>query len=425
MKSKSILTHFWKAVLGISFIHGLASAAQAQNTVTISRPTNTMYYEHDRTNCVHIHNTTSTYNANGWLLSSVNTDPVTNQNLTKTKYAINSLDKVDSITDYLWQNNAWKISNQSSFLRTYNAANKVTEFITQFTVNGTLKNDRKINYVYNAAGKVIEETNWRWLNNTWENDSRTTLTYTNGILTERLVESYNKNSSTWIPAFKYTYAGWHATGGHHTSFVLQNYQAATGWKNMTRSTITIGQNGSYEEIQEGFQNGNWQYSTRTNYTYDSQGNTTDFLMEDYINGTWRMVWIDKQIFTYSPQNDMLEKIWQGQDSTYGPKRDQTKEVYSNFQYFTRTLGTPEIQKTALALKVYPNPATDKIQIELTETKPQALTATVSDITGKTWQTKTFKPSEVKQLNIETLPKGIYMLQLQTETGSTVKRIVKQ
>ena len=36
-----------------------------------------------------------------------------------------------------------------------------------------------------------------------------------------------------------------------------------------------------------------------------------------------------------------------------------------------------------------------------------------------------RDDETAKLNVETLPSGVYLLQMQTENASTVKRIVKQ
>ena len=97
-------------------------------------------------------------------------------------------------------------------------------------------------------------------------------------------------------------------------------------------------------------------------------------------------------------------------------KDRYKTVYSNFQYFGQA---PEKVITA-----YPNPTEGILNIGL-ENEEEALQVNVFDLTGKTRLNKSFTSTETKQLNIEALPKGIYLLQLQTEAGSTVKRIVKQ
>jgi hypothetical protein len=121
--------------------------------------------------------------------------------------------------------------------------------------------------------------------------------------------------------------------------------------------------------------------------------------------------------------DITQRIFQDSwSSATGTLTDRVKEVYSNFQTFNIAGVKDLLPETAV--NVYPNPAIDQIQIQITENKG-AFTATVADVTGKTWLTKTFQSGQENAVNIEALPKGVYLLQLQTENGTVVKRIVKQ
>src|SRR5688572_441532 len=422
MKRKYTLLNLWNAILGFTAINFFAAnETQAQSTITYSEPGNSSYYEYQGNSWVHQYDIAYTYNSKGSLTQRIHTAPGTNQNLTKSVYTLDSLENPTSILNYNWQNNSWSPVGGTTYLRTYNTAGKVTELIEQ---RGNV-NYRKDTFVYDLTGNLTQWTNQFWRNNSWQNNGRETYSNVNGIRTESIHEGCPPNGMAWVLLSKQIYAGWHKLNEQFTSMIRQTPDGNGNWINQTKTTVNPGPNGGYEEIIEKFNNGTWTNADRFNRVHDSQKNLTEISAETYRNNTWRLVWLDKQIFTYNSQFDILERMVQSQDSTSGGLHNNYKFTYSNFQYFTRLLGTSENQKMPLALNIFPNPASDKIQIQLVESKPQALTVSIKDVTGKTWQTTTFRASEAKQLNIEALPKGIYLLQLQTETGSTVKRIVKQ
>jgi hypothetical protein len=88
------------------------------------------------------------------------------------------------------------------------------------------------------------------------------------------------------------------------------------------------------------------------------------------------------------------------------------------------LAVPEKLNRESEFSLFPNPAREMLHISFPENK-ERFTASITDVTGKTLLTKTFKGRSTHHLNLEALPQGIYFLQLQTEAGSTIKRIVKQ
>jgi hypothetical protein len=423
MKKRSLLKKLSGAAISLILLSGLLSLETTAQS-TISRPGKSMNYIHNRINWIHTSNTDYTYNNDGELISSVKTDPVTNQNISKTEVILDSLNRIMLASGYLWQNNSWVVNFKDNHICTYNAANQVTEFIYQRWKNGALENEHKFNSVYDTAGNLVATTHFEWVNNTWETIDRTLSTYVNGVQTESIKEVYSKNTNSWRPTFKETYGGWQRPG-MWSSLVLQTYNATTGWVNFRRYTNTMGQNGGYETLAEAFQNGIWVYDTRQTMIYDVRGDHTDYLAETFVNGTWRMDWTNKYIYTYNSHNDLLQKVYQSPDINSGPIRDQTKDVYSNFQYFTRTLGTPEARQAGLALTLYPNPAQDLLHIDLAGNTQRLQKVTISDLTGKTVLSQTFEAEDRKQVQVEQLPAGIYLLNLETDKGTVVKKFVKQ
>jgi len=73
------------------------------------------------------------------------------------------------------------------------------------------------------------------------------------------------------------------------------------------------------------------------------------------------------------------------------------------------------------IKIYPNPTSDFINITLSEGS-QIKQAAIYDINGKMVFEST---NHLNQINISALESGIYLLQIETETGQISKRIIKE
>lgn len=74
--------------------------------------------------------------------------------------------------------------------------------------------------------------------------------------------------------------------------------------------------------------------------------------------------------------------------------------------------------------MYPNPATNIVNITNRENMLVSQ-ITVYDVTGKQMSTQSFNNEAEIQLNVENLPSGTYMLHLQTEVGTAVKKLVRK
>src|SRR5690606_42160405 len=74
--------------------------------------------------------------------------------------------------------------------------------------------------------------------------------------------------------------------------------------------------------------------------------------------------------------------------------------------------------------LYPNPATDVVNI-INSDNMFVNQVAVYDVTGKQLSAPTFNNESEIQLNVENLASGVYMLHLQTNEGTAVKKLVKK
>ncbi|WP_264561810.1 T9SS type A sorting domain-containing protein [Flavobacterium sp. N2155] len=118
------------------------------------------------------------------------------------------------------------------------------------------------------------------------------------------------------------------------------------------------------------------------------------------------------VFFYTKSGDV--------DGTfYTPKIDNINLVAQNT---VPTLATTE--QLAAKFNLYPNPASNVVNITNAENM-QIQQITVYDVAGKQLSTQTYNNETDIQLNVEHLASGTYMLHLQTNQGTAVKKLVKK
>jgi hypothetical protein len=148
---------------------------------------------------------------------------------------------------------------------------------------------------------------------------------------------------------------------------------------------------------------------------------TNKLVKD-INGlilTWKFV-IDPVVIGNKKTHAKMEyvKIIDGNMDEI-PVLVEDDEVYvtSGMGVKSKAIGTP--------FSLYPNPANGAIYLQLSNQKRLAGQVTIYTLQGCLIQQAATQPGQNKiQLNIENLPAGMYLVELQTTEGRTVQRFLK-
>lgn len=80
------------------------------------------------------------------------------------------------------------------------------------------------------------------------------------------------------------------------------------------------------------------------------------------------------------------------------------------------------------LNVYPNPATDNLNLRFSLTNPEEITCRLMDATGKVLSYETVNASigeNHHSMNVSNLSKGFYMLEVSTSTGKSIRKVMVQ
>jgi len=86
-----------------------------------------------------------------------------------------------------------------------------------------------------------------------------------------------------------------------------------------------------------------------------------------------------------------------------------------------TMSTAEQVETA-KIKVYPNPASDVLNTDLGKTFTE-IKVSLSDVSGKQFISETHKQKDKLSIHTQTLPKGVYVLSIQTNQHNFNKKII--
>ncbi|HSI90175.1 MAG TPA: T9SS type A sorting domain-containing protein, partial [Adhaeribacter sp.] len=84
---------------------------------------------------------------------------------------------------------------------------------------------------------------------------------------------------------------------------------------------------------------------------------------------------------------------------------------------------PEKDIPAWQPEIFPNPTTGLLYLSL-PAGSGPFSATVTDVTGKTWISQNGQPANLLSLDLDALPKGMYLLRVQTGKGMTTRPILK-
>lgn len=165
--------------------------------------------------------------------------------------------------------------------------------------------------------------------------------------------------------------------------------------------------------------------TNTGYGYIGMGLGTskykDFWAYNPINNSW----IQKSIFPSTWRKEIIsisnnDKAYIGFGWQY---TSPNVYFYKDFWEYDPSLDNIEEIADRNDLKISPNPANTDLSVELGVNSKSGL-CRVLDVLGEEVMKKTFQGNKFS-LNVSKLPKGLYLLKIESEEGGAVVRFVKE
>lgn len=398
---------------------------------------------------------TYTLTANGKVSTQLRENWVAGNWTNNTRYTY-SYDANSNITDILydvWSGASWSPTGKISYTG-YNAYGKYQSEILYVYGGGayTQQSKRDRTYVNNQTLVATDEKyTWNNQNNVWVKNERLSYTYTQNEISSvtRLLPDANAN---WAPEDKFLY-NFNITPFYLLEYIAQKYDTATmSWKNLNRVTYAYNADTLLDKTQnETFLNNTWSPVERAQYIYNGSKEKIEYFTESY-NGGWDK--LKRSLYTYNNSLLAEEDQFTGSGNTWLASKKllynydannnliyETAEDYTgaNFTPVTRsfyyynsfTVGMANRLKSFAGLTIYPNPATEFVNIRLNAAQSTTIQVNILDLYGKTHVVMTqpvSTPQALLQIPCATLQNGLYFAQikdLQDNKQQTVKfQIVK-
>jgi hypothetical protein len=293
----------------------------------------------------------------------------------------------------------------------YNPENQLTAVVKQYRNAGTLEDFSSESYSYDNDGALIERTEQRWEQNAWQNYKQTV--YENNSDQQPLQETVNLWENAWEPESR-------------SSFM---YGSA---KELVSNTHEIWNNG-------------WEIDYIYDYVYNAQLQVTNAIYNQYSNGIFFRA--SQSVFTYDDAGNISIETSQIHDgiiwNTYSRNRrtydaDQHEislaidywwenewVVSDSLHYFWSVISSNQYPIVANEqLRVFPNPASDELQFDVSDHNGSALTYSIVSIDGV--QRQEGNADAKCSIDVSGLPHGIHVLSITSRDGKQyLKCFLKQ
>lgn len=283
--------------------------------------------------------------------------------------------------NYIWFAGTWQLTTGNRSTYTYDDRTYITEVLKEkYNVLQYWFYDEKKEYLFADSAEPQEIIQYRWDNTQWAPMRRW-------------------HTITWD-----SYDGLRGEGSYQ-AYIADTF--AQDWMNSLRRNYSYGSNGSYEYTEQHFRGNVWVNDHKFEELRDENLLPQEVKTSEWTGEEWRL----KEAYRYSYVTggiDLLEMVIESWDTASASYANYSRVVYSDFVHF---LGVRENAGSLLAVKIFPNPASDRVVIDLTGMQAEMLI--VSDLRGAVVRRVSLPGGSQKAvLELNDLCSGIYFLVLE-------------
>ena len=316
--------------------------------------------------------------------SNQGTNTVWNNSGNTTYLYDNNNNQISSTVQY-WnsQTNTWKTNSVNT--STYNTSNLITQEIYQSvnTSTGTLVNNYKYTYAYDIFNNplMFQEYIWNPVASAWDIAYKYNITASGNKITAYMGYEWDATTNSWLISFKGSIT--YDTNGNQ---ILQTEQT---WNTVTNS---------------------WKNEYKWTSTYDANNNSLSDIDQNWNSTTNAWENSSRTLYTSNNSNYEVTRIYANWNSSTNTWKDQSE---TDTYYNCLSVGISEENEAKNTILLYPNPT----QTELYVTSDKEF----SDITifNKNGQI-VLKSAATTSLNVSSLEKGIYFVQVLDVNGRLLK-----
>ncbi|HTN17010.1 MAG TPA: T9SS type A sorting domain-containing protein [Chitinophagaceae bacterium] len=304
----------------------------------------------------------------------------------------------------------------------YNTDNQVT-VDSMLESDGTalqIKSKQITNY--NTAKDISETIDQEWNGSGWDNISRNTYLYTAAKKPSQLyVQTWN--GSGWDTGGRVTYT---YDGSGRLSTELTEYQdlSTMTWSNSSLTTYTYdaaGNKRSENRQQWDFGASSWKDYQYYDNHFDAGNKLIESIMSFTIGGT--VDTFNHTVYKYNTYNQVTEEWtnpWDGSLHSWDEDNGYASRYYYE-EYSPTTLKETAVQGS---MRLFPVPAKDKLQLEVSLLQTQECSIILTDLQGRILQSNAYAAGSVlnETIPVSHLAPGPYLI---TISGAKGAHLVKQ
>ena len=373
--------------------------------------------------------------------------------------------RLDNETTFGWDQFSSQWYNSWKSIYTYDVNGNLTLFIGldwdvdiwheyeryqySYDGNGTLtqsiyygqSEDIKTEYNYDINGNLIQETDFFWTGNIWRNNWKTEYVYDNvGNLIESFI--YGWDLSQWFLDLKTEYS--YGINGNLIQYIIYWWDG-NQWIESSKKEYTYDANYKLTQINEYGYNmveNQWYAYSRTDYMYDYNDDLAQYIYYGWNGSQWYNNWKVEFIHnnSYSNSDLILPYFYNNISSFYSGVEVNslynhmiTRAIlyswdydfndwiigYNNDYSYSEQEILSDSEVSEDQLKIYPNPALNNLTIKSDGVPINKVE--IFSILGKKIKEIYFDFDNIPTRN---LSKGIYLIKISSEKGTTVKKLIK-
>jgi hypothetical protein len=399
-------------------------------------------------------------------------------NNSKILYTYDANSRVSVEIGQLWDTISKSFENYDRESLTYNASGNVMLILQEVWDGSAWQNSEHDTCAYDGNGYLISDLEKSWLGGGWVNNVLSTYTNNNdGMPIYILGQGWNKETSGWENTWAQTYT-YNAAGKVLTW--LEELWVAGAWVTQERRTYTYSGNNLTNLLTE-YNDGN--ENERVTYSYNGDGTVSqvtyqlwdedegiwvNFLRDDYVYTTACALPLTLLNFTGTNNNNSVLLTWKTANeintSHFTVQRSLDAVDFSDIKTLPATPGSitktysftdnvagikaPKIYyrlkmvdrdgkfemsnvvlitlaNQGLRFTIRPNPAKNYFVITYDDSAPSDAFVTITDFSGRSVLKQTITLSGEQKINISALPKGVYMVIINTSDNITTQKLVIQ
>lgn len=347
----------------------------------------------------------------------------------------------DSIQSYTYDASVPSLDVYEIIAATFTGTGKVDSY--DDSQYGNFPGRYHYNSSYDAQDRLTQmlEVDYDDVNAQWDSVGKTTYVYdAQGHITRDSLFEYDPNEADWILWGYITHAfdangneletALHVDAG--SGFITAFKGQMTYYSNNTMQTLILSQYSSSLQpiIKDSFAyTPGIDFATETwEYQYASGNWAPDYRNTLHVNNqsmpdtityyTWNAGLSDyelsnKMAFDYDSDNNPL--LWKQYLFTSGNPVPQDQSIHYFYYEEYNTTGVPDVAKTTITM--YPNPATDHIQLSWKEGINKTVNVDIRNAAGQLMQQQAFTwKQETESISLKNMTPGIYWISVRDQQG---------